>query len=732
MYSPLMNEPKGWGSQPILGKDWGDSEKCDDSILAQLSVRFEDTSLCEGKNEDLSCASFGRSTNTLEFEIEASNFIDEENPVVDDSIGAHIFVSPYHEKKFLKKRVSEMNKRRRMSLWATMSKGVMSSTSGRLSGLRKVGATLCPSEKIYTINVEASRCLSELKEDVFPEIETADFTKTDSVLPSEQVATNESIMTQVFSFLNEIDLVHTASSVCTSWADMASTAHARLIFTTFMGESDKEIDRYQYNHLERTWKEVHTLFPWACFLAEGGAKRVYKVYNRHVREKEALSVMDTYSIQNKQIVANELAISVLLGSLSRRGICPNFVKTRGFFTSAHMPSDIHWGGELNKNPKGNDFDEKKVCRIPREPRNPHPGRYQYIRMELVNQGDAEETIKRQPNELLDKEVAQAILFQVAFALHVAADKFSFKHYDLKLLNVFLQKVEGSSGDVVMRYGLGSHMFALRMPSNNAFVAKLADFGTANIDPESNGQPLTIAQFTTLENTPPDFMILGDDARQGHGHDNFGLGLCMLHLFTGSAPYEEILEEVRCPSNFKKRLRLIWESDEDEGFNIVSSLIQDGVVKDEVGHVIEGEPDETLYDTLYRHLVLFGIPETQFKNKKCTRIWNAIADSFPQTGNAHRKKRRTDIIDFKRDSKKFSLRTGSDFRIRRARESLQSFPGGMELLFGLCSFDPSKRTSAIEVLNSQFMESLREEVGTTYSCQTTIFEYTAFSTHQSRI
>ena len=31
-----------------------------------------------------------------------------------------------------------------------------------------------------------------------------------------------------------------------------------------------------------------------------------------------------------------------------------------------------------------------------------------------------------------------------------------------------------------------------------------------------------------------------------------------------------------------------------------------IYKDEDGHVIEGEPDETLYDTLYKYLVLFGI------------------------------------------------------------------------------------------------------------------------------
>jgi hypothetical protein len=120
------------------------------------------------------------------------------------------------------------------------------------------------------------------------------------------------------------------------------------------------------------------------------------------------------------------------------------------------------------------------------------------------------------------------LFQIAFALHAAAEKFSLKHYDLKLLNVFLQRVTTEkNGEVVLRYGLGEHIFSLRAPKDETVIAKVADYGTAKVDSTSNGQQVTIAQFTTIENTPPDFIIMGDKACQGHGHDNFGLGLCML-------------------------------------------------------------------------------------------------------------------------------------------------------------------------------------------------------------
>jgi len=138
---------------------------------------------------------------------------------------------------------------------------------------------------------------------------------------------------------------------------------------------------------------------------------------------------------------------------------------------------------------------------------------------------------------------------MAFALHVAANKFGLKHYDVKLLNFLLQSAKDPKIDdeehphVVLRYGIGSHVFRLRMPPSASYIAKLADYGTSVMRTDSDYQPVSLAQFTTLENTPPDFLILGNAAQQGYGHESFGLGLCMLHLFTGHGPYEEILDEI---------------------------------------------------------------------------------------------------------------------------------------------------------------------------------------------
>ena len=203
---------------------------------------------------------------------------------------------------------------------------------------------------------------------------------------------------------------------------------------------------------------------------------------------------------------------------------PTSFRCAACFSVPTLHRSLSGGNEENKYPNGRYYNKKQLSLPPQTPEVPsRPGRFQYIRMELVNEGDAEELIKRQPGEALQPEVARAILFQISFALHAAADKFSVKHYDIKLLNIFVQNVRNGDEDVIMRYSLGSHIFELRLPPSQAFMAKLADFGTANTIPASNGQPVTIAQITTLENTPPDFMIIGDEAKQGKQTSVFYFG-----------------------------------------------------------------------------------------------------------------------------------------------------------------------------------------------------------------
>jgi serine/threonine protein kinase len=371
-------------------------------------------------------------------------------------------------------------------------------------------------------------------------------------------------------------------------------------------------------------------------------------------------------------------------------------------------------------------------------------------MELCDNGDVEEFIRNHPDKMLTPWDCRNMLFQMTFALHVAADRFGLKHYDVKLLNFLLQTATdptiaiGDHPHVVLRYGVGSHIFRLRMHPSAANIAKLADYGTAVMRSDTDGQPVSLGQFTTLENTPPDFLILGNAAEQGYGHDSFGLGLSMLHLFTGHCPYEEILDEVVCPENLKEKLRSIWKQ---KSHNVIHSVMMDN----------NGIEDPTLYDTLYRFLVLFGIPENQFDVKKNGKVWQAIKSTLsPPTTGRRRIKKGTDTDVYSRDRKKYSLSEGTDQRIADARRrllvstfgvlhskslyidamlmnmsirffSLQELDGAMELLLSLVSFDPKTRATPLNVINSRLMAELIEDENVIYCEDDIVKSYTAYLT-----
>eukprot|EP00977_Amphora_coffeiformis_P006730 scaffold1484_cov173-Amphora_coffeaeformis.AAC.8 len=720
--TPQIKQDVGWGSRPVEGRDWGTSDPSDSYLMESMDKRMEEIekSLLArnsiGSKDGLPCMPMSEDVDVMKgraSHLSIEDVVEEQDSMIEED----------EVDRVQRRKRASLAKHHRVSLCAAASM-----ESPRIIFPRK---SIFPTI-VESVPMKETPLLSS-KTHKFPEVRT-----TDQQISSTSFFKDDALLDTVFSFLTEKDLMRSTSLVCSHWYDASATAYARLMMASvgYREESD-EIEAGEYSSencdggisdrnialTSRGWEYLTTRFPWGMFLSEGGFKRVYKVYNTAVNAEEAISVMDVQAITDKKTIAAELVVSVLLSSISRRGICPNFVITRGVFTLPHEPPYSHWGSEKNRFPKGKSYVSSQIGRKPREPKHPEPGRYQFIRMELCNRGDAEDFINKQPSKQLDPHVARCALFQIAFALHVGAERFSLKHYDIKLLNVFVQAIE-SANDFVLRYSLGSHTFALNMPGDQAFVAKLADYGTANIRSESNGQPVTVAQFTTLENTPPEFMTQGDSATQGHGHDNWGLGLCMLHLFTGHSPYEEIVEEVRCPPVLKKKLKLIWENKKAGDFSVIRSVIRADVYEDNNGNIIEGEPDETLYDTLYRYLVLFGIPGKYVDGKNTSPVWKAISASLSAKASncGRRRVQGTDVLRYESDCRKYSMRHGNNELICNARNSLIAMGGGLDLLLSLCSFNPADRATPLKVINSSFMECLRETPGTIYGRDATVQSY----------
>ncbi|KAL7493359.1 hypothetical protein ACHAWT_002422 [Skeletonema menzelii] len=741
METPITKPVENWGSKPIAGRDWGESSQCCDLTIDACNQIFA-AAWCTSDFHDNEClcSEYGLAMSS---EDEASLW--EHYTACDDSrmncgvdelqtrkrigfqrhgsVGASAFAhlhiddddvkatSAQHQNEDMK-RAKKLRKMRRMSLFAA--------ASGFLQPSRRFRLSVSPSKKVLPL-----ACVEE-----------------DDDVPFEHIMECQAF-SAILSFLSEGELLHTASLVSSAWADASAEALGNLMLIS-VGcspslisdshddeSSDVEDDDMKVaakstapkaKSMQKKWTDVINTFPWANFLSDGAFKRVYKVWNDALRSYEAISVMDVDAIEasgNLNCVGAELAVSQLLSSVARRNICPNFVITRGVFTCTHEPPPSQWGYKENAAPRGTSYDGRgsHLSLIP------EPGRsanYQYIRMELCQHGDMEDFIRKLPDATLSPNVCRNLLFQMAFSLHVASDRFGLKHYDVKLLNFFLQSAldpsiaVDSHPNVVLRYGVGSHVFRLRMDPSNAHIAKLADYGTSVLRSNADGQPVSLGQFTTLENTPPDYLILGNASEQGIGHDCFGLGLCMLHLFTGHGPYEEILDEVVCPDNFKAKLRKIWRS---ASHDVIRSVM---LYDNEDGQEVE---DDTLYNTLYRFLVLFGVPQKRFLSRKHGKVWRAIdATLLPPKANGC-----PDMAVFVRDQERFSLSEGTDGRIANARRRLEGMDGAMELLLSLVSFDPKKRATPLDVINSRFMSVLIED-DAVIDCESDIVKsYTAYQT-----
>lgn len=229
--TPLMTDTN-WGSRPVFGRDWGTSAMYNRALIDVMIAQFEEA--CDGTHDSFEAGS-------LVFDFETKEVTDED------------LLNKKEEERKEKKRRQKAKKQMRMSLFA--------SATGTRTALPRKTFTVPPS----------------------PVKEIAAVVDPASIL-----AADESIVSHIFGFFKEAEIFNVASTVCTQWTDWATNAHANLLLSSLPRED--EVVRTE-PPMEWSWQKLHATFPWACFLAEGGAKAVYKVHNAAVGQVEALSVM---------------------------------------------------------------------------------------------------------------------------------------------------------------------------------------------------------------------------------------------------------------------------------------------------------------------------------------------------------------------------------------------------------------------------------------------------------
>mmetsp|Transcript_15034 Transcript_15034/g.46672 ORF Transcript_15034/g.46672 Transcript_15034/m.46672 type:complete len:849 (+) Transcript_15034:639-3185(+) len=437
----------------------------------------------------------------------------------------------------------------------------------------------------------------------------------------------------------------------------------------------------------RSWLAVSHEFPHAKLLAEGAFKKVYAASGQAVGVTD-ISLAGTNTNTGDE-AAKELEISCLLTQLALRRCCPNFVNLIKAFV-CHDPPGAAWGVDCE---------------------DTSTGLWLYACMGLCNYGDIESWLRKQANGALPEDAALQLLFQICFALYVSRAVIGLRHYDVKLLNVLVSPIGTSA--VTARYHLGTSTYDVRLLQHKSGAwAKLADFGTSYVDCLSFGRPTRGAVLTTLENTPLD-ILFGGDGQDTHAfaHDTFSLGLAVLHLAGGGAPYEELMRSCSCPDNLCRALAAIWcrSKGSDATYCAMASI--------NCGLDIETDTldfDRTLFDTVYRQLVLLGIPthgdDTISKlGPGAAAVLHAartclLGDTrrFYEDKQAMKVHRRVQQR-FTKHSHDFNLETGINPIVFRCRRRLGS---SFDVLKSMLDLDPRKRPTMRAILSSSLFKSLR--------------------------
>lgn len=145
----------------------------------------------------------------------------------------------------------------------------------------------------------------------------------------------------------------------------------------------------------------------------------------------------------------------------------------------------------------------------------------------------------------------------------------------------------------------------------------------------------------------------------------------------------------------------------------------------------------LYHTLYRFIVLFGLPDEQPSyTHDSPAVWTVLQKHLrPQKPSSARtlrvRKGRSQVETmlsiaetYPQDRQLYSIADGTNDAIARGRQRLASVPGAMELLLKMTDFDPEQRPTLKTVIQGSMFASLRVDNLSTIDAD---FTYDAYYT-----
>jgi len=129
-------------------------------------------------------------------------------------------------------------------------------------------------------------------------------------------------------------------------------------------------------------------------------------------------------------------------------------------------------------------------------------------MDYCEGGDVEGMVRKVKQ--LSIPLVRSFLFQMCFSIYACRDKFSLRHFDIKLLNFLVTKGSAVtantsqmppnaaalgilSSTIDLQIGFEQSIFTLSIAADANSLIKLADFGTSVIDAKTIGAPISKMQ-----------------------------------------------------------------------------------------------------------------------------------------------------------------------------------------------------------------------------------------------